>query len=91
MSEKSDVKTGEVIVTLDFPVQLADRKLTELTMRRPTVKDHLEAEKGGGGDMASEVRIFGRMCKVNPEDLEMLDMADYQRLQVTYKGFLRKA
>lgn len=91
MSEKPESKKMEVVVTLDIPVALADRKLTELTMRRPTVKDHIEADKGGGGDLASEVRLFGRMCKVNPEDLETLDMADYQRLQAVYKSFLRQA
>lgn len=79
--------TGETVV-LDYPIELADGQLTELHMRRPTVGDHLEAEKHDGRELSSERVLFARLCGIKAEEITLVDMADYKRLQGVYTGFL---
>ncbi|SNS16376.1 Phage tail assembly chaperone protein, E, or 41 or 14 [Humidesulfovibrio mexicanus] len=75
---------------LEFPLMLDGGEVTALVMRRPTVGDHLVAEKATGGELDAEVVLFGRLCSMNPEDLQLMDMADYKGLQEIYKGFLSR-
>jgi len=76
---------------LEFPLKLAGGEVTTLVMRRPTVGDHLAAEKATGGELDSEVILFARLCSMNPEDMQPMDMADYKGLQGIYKGFLSRS
>lgn len=73
---------------LEFPLKLEGGEITTLVMRRPTVGDHLAAEKATGGELEAEVVLFARLCSMNPEDLRPMDMADYKGLQEIYRGFL---
>lgn len=76
-------------ITLEYPVKLAEGELKSLKVRRPTLGDHLEADKGGGNDLDREARLFARITGTNQEDLQLLDMADYKALQELYSGFLK--
>lgn len=75
---------------LEFPLKLDGGEVTTLVMRRPTVGDHLAAEKAAGGELNAEVVLFARLCSMNPEDLQPMDMADYKGLQEVYRGFFSK-
>lgn len=75
-------------VVLDFPVDVAGQKYTELHIRRPKVRDHLVAERGSGGNAEKEVKLLANLCEVSPAVIEELDAADYQELQGVYGGFL---
>ena len=66
------------------------REVTELTLRRPRVSDQLEAQRAATEPQEQEVHLFARLCGVNPELIENLDMADYRALQDAYSGFLRR-
>jgi len=78
-------------LTLAYPVEADGAPLAELTVRRPKVRDLLAAEKAGGGDAGREVRLFANLCQVSPATIEALDLADYNRLQEVYRGFLSPA
>lgn len=81
-----DKPRSETIV-LEFPVQLADRTLTEVTMRRPTMKDLRQHRVKGPDDVDGEFRQFAALCGLRPEEMEGMDAADYSRLQDLYVRF----
>lgn len=75
------------IITLDYPVQLADRQLTEVVIRRMTVGDMMECPVTGAGDFAGEIRLMSRLTGLGVEDLRNLDFADYGKLQAALVRF----
>ena len=71
-------------IKLQYPYETADgKKLTELTLRRATVKD---LKKVGKSDNAaeSEVVFFASLLGLIPEDLDAMDAADYKAIQDFY-------
>jgi hypothetical protein len=74
-------------ITLDYPLQLADRLVTEVAMRRPTMKDVRTNRIKGADDVEGEMRLFSQLCGLRMEELEEMDAADYSRLQDLYVRF----
>ena len=75
-------------ITLKYPVTVDGATHTTLAMRRPKVRDSRDAQRGGGTNADSEIRLFANLCEVTPAAIEALDMADYMRMQKVYEGFL---
>ncbi len=75
------------VVALNYPVQLADRQLTEVTMRRPNMGDLLDHEPKAPDDVASELELIGILCGLKPSEMRLLDATDYARLQDQYVRF----
>lgn len=75
-------------ITLKHPVDIDGAKVTQLSMRRPKVKDQLAADKASGSSADKEVRLFANLCEVSPATIEELDLSDYRQLQETYTAFL---
>lgn len=75
------------VVALNYPVQLADRQLTEVTMRRPNMGDLLDHEPKAPDDVASELKLIGILCGLKPSEMRLLDATDYARLQDQYVRF----
>lgn len=79
----------EVEITLKYPVQLADRKLTQVVMRRPTVRDMLDAKvltpnyKG----LEDDIVLYARLCGLVPEEIKLLDYSDYNNIQEQFFRF----
>lgn len=74
-------------IPLQYPVQLADRLLDTVTMRRPTIGDLLNYEPKNEADVAQEVKLLGQLCNLKKEEMLMLDATDYARLQAQYLRF----
>ena len=75
-------------VALNYHLQLADRQLAEVTMRRPTMGDLLDHEPKGPDDVEAEVELIGILCGLKREEMRLLDPTDYARLQDQYVRFL---
>lgn len=75
------------VVPLNYPVQLADRRLDEVTMRRPNMGDLLDHEPKTPDDVASELALIGILCGLKPSEMRLLDATDYARLQDQYVRF----
>ncbi len=75
------------VITLGYPVQLADRRLEEVTMRRPNMGDLLDHEPKAPDDVASELELIGILCGLKPSEMRLLDATDYARLQDQYVRF----
>ncbi|MDR2821043.1 MAG: phage tail assembly protein [Desulfovibrio sp.] len=88
----SNPKTQRVLVKFDHPVQLADKVLDEVSMRRMLVGDVIDHPLDGINDVKGEARLIAALCGVNPEDIRLLDFADYGKLQdvlLSFRGISR--
>lgn len=74
-------------IKLEFPIQLADRALEEVTMRRPTMSDLRKNPVKGPGDIEGEMKQIGALCDLRLEEIDQMDAADYGRLQDVYVRF----
>lgn len=74
-------------IKLKYPVQLPDRTLREVTMRRPTVRDIVENPVRNAADMDGELELMCRLCGLTPDDVMDMDAADYDVLREQYVFF----
>lgn len=86
MDEEPDTRKSATI-TLGYPVQLADRELAEVTMRRPNMGDLLDNEPTSPADVAAELELIGKLCGLKKEEMRKIDSVDYARLQDQYVRF----
>lgn len=85
-AKKQDMRK-QVDICLDFPVQLADRKLEKITMRRPTVGDLLKHNLEVDISFKDSVVLLADLCGLVPEELELLDFYDFEKLQAQLLSF----
>lgn len=71
----------EVEIRLDYPVQLADRLLDAVVIRRPVMRDMVNHQIGADMTMRDSVNLLADLCGLLPEDLEMMDTCDFEKLQ----------
>lgn len=68
-------------IKLKYPVKLATgQTLEQITVHRPCVGD-LRAVAQFGSDVEQEIALFARLAGLVPEDIDLLDFADYQAIQ----------
>ena len=75
-------------IPLTLPIDYDGLPIKELVLRRPTVGDHLAAQKTGGSDAEREIRLIANLAELPPEAIHQLDMADYLAVQQVLSGFL---
>lgn len=75
------------IITLDYPLQLADGTRTELEMRRPTLGDVMDHPIKGDYDMKGESSLLASLCGLKPEEARSMDLHDYRKLQAQLVRF----
>jgi hypothetical protein len=80
MSKEADIK-------LDFPVQLPDRLLSRVTMRRPVMRDMLKHKIGPEAGLEEDMAMNADLCGLTPADLEEFDVCDYEKLQAQLLRF----
>lgn len=83
-----ELGASRVEITLDFPVEMEGVQVGVVRMRRPKVRDQLNAQRQANNDPArTEVFLFALLCDIAPTSLEEMDIADYEKLRDTYAGF----
>ncbi|HWO57689.1 MAG TPA: phage tail assembly protein [bacterium] len=76
-------------IPLSEPLKTGDgRLLKELTVRPPRVKDLKAAQRTGGTAAEQEVALLALLVGLVPEDLDELLVADYKRLQDTFRDLV---
>ncbi len=75
-------------IPLQFPIKVDGVEVKSIKIRRPKVRDMLAASKASGQDDEKELQLFSNLCELPPETMKDLDIADYAKLQETFKGFL---
>lgn len=82
------------VIVLDYPAQLGDRELAEITMRRPSLDDEIRfvpTAREIRKQLEEEAVYFARLCGLTLEEIKKLDMADYEKVQAQYLLFRGKA
>ncbi|TKC83827.1 phage tail assembly protein [Trinickia terrae] len=75
-------------VKLKYPVAFDGVVRDELVMRRPKVRDMRGASKQAqGDDELREIVLFAALAGVAPDDIEAMDMVDYDAMQRAYESF----
>ncbi|AOJ38228.1 hypothetical protein WJ23_10205 [Burkholderia lata] len=78
----------KVTVPLVYPIKLNGVECDKFTMRRPKVRDMRGAQKLAPNDTEQqELILFATLAEVAPDDIEEMDMADYERVQDAYYSF----
>lgn len=77
---------GSVTITLVKPVEINGAKIGYVTMREPTVDDHIVANGTRGDDLTKEAALFANLCTVSPADIRTFPMRDFMRLQAAYSA-----
>lgn len=84
-NEVADIQT----IKLDYPIRVqtenGEKLLETLPVRRLTVGD-LRAVAGLKTDAEQELAMMARITGLVPEDLDLLDLADYQKLQLFFRN-----
>lgn len=62
--------------------------ISELTLRRPKVRDRLAVERLGNTDAEKEVALIANLADIPKDAVEELDLADYGKIQEALQGFL---
>lgn len=75
-------------IPLTFPIEHDGLPIAEVALRRPTVGDHLAAQKVAGTDAEREVRLIANLAELPPEAILKLDLKDYAAIQRALSGFL---
>lgn len=74
-------------ITLNNPITVDGISVSELTVRRPKVRDYLAIESLNGSDLSKEVTLTANLTSVAKEAIEELDIADYVKIQEVLKDF----
>nr|WP_264338158.1 phage tail assembly protein [Wolbachia endosymbiont (group A) of Cheilosia soror] len=78
------------IITLNNPITVDGISVSELTIRRPKVRDYLAIERINGSDLSKEVTLTANLTSVAKEAIEELDIADYVKVQEILKDFFHQ-
>lgn len=81
------LKPREETLELDYPIQLADRLMETVTIKRPTMGALKKHQVKGERDVDGEMRLFCALTGLRMEEMELVDAGDYARLQATYLRF----
>ncbi|WP_430415859.1 phage tail assembly protein [Marinobacter adhaerens] len=76
-------------VTIDLvkPAEVDGATVKAVTMREPTVQDHLTVEALKGSEAAKEVQLMSNLCEVSTDAIKALTLRNYKRLQVALEFF----
>ena len=80
-------KEKSVTIPLEFPVELADRKLDAVNIRRPTMGDLEDFPVNASTGLKEEMALVAHLCDLHAEDLRRIDAEDYGKLQTQLLQF----
>lgn len=75
-------------IKLNEPIKIDGIITSELTLRRPKVRDRLAVERMGTNDAEKEVALIANLADIPREAVEEIDLADYAKIQEVLQGFL---
>ena len=90
MAKQFDTRK-KVEISLDFPVQLADRLLDKVEIRRPKMRDMVKHNIGLDMSMEDSVNLIADLCGLVPPEIEEMDTCDFEKLQnqlLSFRGAL---
>ena len=74
-------KEKSVTIQLEFPVELADRKLDAVSIRRPIMGDLEDFPVSVSTGLKEEMALVAHLCNLHAEGRRRMEAEDYDRLQ----------
>ncbi len=68
-------------IKLTEPIKIDGILVSEITLRRPKVRDRLAVERMSNNDAEKEVALIANLASISREAVEELDLADYGKIQ----------
>ena len=81
-------------VKLVRPIKVEERRITEVVIRRPKVRDLRAMEKmrePGGTELDQGIAMAAALCDLPLEAMDEMDAADFAAVSEVLGGFLPKA
>ncbi|MEX3924414.1 phage tail assembly protein [Paraburkholderia sp. BR10936] len=78
---------GSINITLSRAITVNSATLGYVTMREPSVNDHLVGRRTAGTEEDKEIALFGNLCTLTPADIGNVKLRDYVRMQEAYACF----
>lgn len=78
---------SELTVKLTYAIQAHGEEVSELTVRRPKVKD-LRAMDAVQGDVAKTAMLIGALCGLTPREVDQIDAMDFATVGQAVTDFL---
>lgn len=87
------VEKGAAKITIEYPTEFSGVLTDTIVMRRPKVKDRMDAETTyrDKTDTEKELYFFTTLTDLTPDDIGELDFKDYLRMQAAFRSFLSSA
>ncbi len=80
---------SKITIELDYPITDGEGKeITKLEMRRAKAKD-LRKMQMQKNEADQEVFLFANLTGLTLEDIDELDICDYQKVQNAFKGMTK--
>jgi len=86
--------TDTARVKLVRPFKVEDRTITEVTIRRPKVRDLRALERirePGATELDQSIVMTATLCDLPPDAMDEMDAADFASISEVLSGFLPKA
>lgn len=80
-------KRASADIPLNFPITFDGETISKLTMRRPKLKDSKLAAAQPGDDTERGIWMIARLCNVQPELLDELDLSDFDAVEKQFGSF----
>ena len=75
-------------VKLTQSIKVDGIEVSELTLRRPKVRDRLAVERSNFSDAEKEVNLIANLAEIPKDAIEDMDLADYSEVQKALSDFL---
>jgi hypothetical protein len=75
-------------IILAHPIQYNGILLTEISLRRPKVRDRLVVDRMTVSDAEKEILLIANLAEISREAIEEIDLADYANIQKVLQHFL---
>ena len=86
--------TDTARVKLTRPIRIEERMITEVTIRRPKVRDLRAMEKmrdPGGTELDQGIAMAATLCDLPLEAMDEMDAVDFAAISEVLGGFLPRA
>jgi hypothetical protein len=75
-------------IKLSNAIKIDNKEISEITLRRPKVRDRLIVERSNVSDAEKEVQLIANLSELPIDAIEDLDLRDYAKIQKELFVFL---
>lgn len=90
MTERQSIPARSEVIVLDYPyITTKGEHIERITLRAPTVRDRLLRSRDPAPEAEANINMMARLSGMTLEDLLLMEIADYLRLEDTFNFLAR--